>query len=71
MTSELDPPIEVLHPDAGALPLVISSPHSGQIYPASLLSELRVPVDRLRCLEDGEIERLFGAHQWKAISNEC
>jgi N-formylglutamate amidohydrolase len=61
MTSELDPPIEVLHPDAGALPLVISSPHSGQIYPASLLSELRVPVDRLRCLEDGEIERLFGA----------
>ena len=61
MPPELDPPIEVLHPDVGALPLVISSPHSGQIYPSSLLSELRVPLDRLRCLEDGEIERLFGA----------
>jgi N-formylglutamate amidohydrolase len=61
MTPELSPPIEVLHPDAGALPLVISSPHSGQIYPPSLLSELRVPVDRLRCLEDGEVDRLFGA----------
>jgi N-formylglutamate amidohydrolase len=61
MTPELDPPIVVLHPDAGALPLVISSPHSGQIYPPSLLRQLRIPVDRLRCLEDGEIERLFGA----------
>lgn len=61
MTPELSPPIEVLHPDAGTLPLVISSPHSGQIYPPSLLGELRLPVDRLRCLEDGEVDRLFGA----------
>ena len=61
MTPELGPPIEVLHPDAGTLPLVISSPHSGEIYPPSLLSGLRVPVDRLRCLEDGEVDRLFGA----------
>ena len=61
MTPELGPPIEVLHPDAGALPLVISSPHSGRIYPQSMLSELRVPVERLRCLEDGEVDQLFDA----------
>jgi N-formylglutamate amidohydrolase len=61
MTPEHGPPIEVLHPDSGALPLVISSPHSGRIYPQSLLSELRVPVEQLRCLEDGEVDQLFGA----------
>ena len=61
MTPELGPPIEVLHPDAGALPLVISSPHSGQIYPPSMLQELRLPLDQLRCLEDGHVDRLFGA----------
>jgi N-formylglutamate amidohydrolase len=61
MPPELDPPIEVLHPDGGRLPLVISSPHSGAIYPPSLLSGLRLPVERLRCLEDGEVDRLFGA----------
>jgi N-formylglutamate amidohydrolase len=61
MPPELSPPIEVLHPDSGALPLVISSPHSGRIYPPSLLGELRVPVERLRCLEDGAVDQLFGA----------
>ena len=61
MTPELGPPIEVLHPDAGGLPLVISSPHSGQIYPPSMLQELRLPLDQLRCLEDGHVDRLFGA----------
>jgi N-formylglutamate amidohydrolase len=61
MTPELGPPIEVLHPDAGALPLVISSPHSGRVYPPTLLSELRVPVERLRVLEDGAVDQLFGA----------
>lgn len=61
MTPELGPPIEVLHPTAGALPLVISSPHSGQIYPPSMLRELRLPLEQLRCLEDGQVDRLFGA----------
>ena len=61
MTPELGPPIEVLHPAAGALPLVISSPHSGQIYPPSMVRELRLPVEHLRCLEDGQVDWLFGA----------
>jgi N-formylglutamate amidohydrolase len=61
MTPEFGPPIEVLHPDSGTLPLVISSPHSGRLYPATMLGELRVPVERLRCLEDGAVDQLFGA----------
>jgi N-formylglutamate amidohydrolase len=60
MTPELGPPFEVLHPEIGSVPLVLSSPHSGEIYPPSLLSEIRVQVSQLRCLEDGRVDRLFG-----------
>jgi N-formylglutamate amidohydrolase len=60
MTPDLGPPIDLLQPKAGWAPLVISSPHSGQIYPPSLLSELRLDLRDLRCLEDGWVDRLFG-----------
>jgi N-formylglutamate amidohydrolase len=60
MTPELGPPFEVLHPESGSAPLVLSSPHSGEIYPPSLLSEIRVQLSQLRCLEDGWVDRLFG-----------
>jgi len=60
MTPELGPPFEVLHPETGSAPLVLSSPHSGDIYPPSLLREIRVQLSQLRCLEDGWVDRLFG-----------
>ncbi|MGH6943020.1 MAG: N-formylglutamate amidohydrolase [Geminicoccaceae bacterium] len=60
MTPELGPPIDLLQPETGAVPLVISSPHSGQIYPPSLLGEVRLELSQLRCLEDGWVDRLFG-----------
>ena len=41
MTPDLGPPIAIVDAEADLLPLVISSPHSGQIYPPSLLSETR------------------------------
>ena len=44
----------------GSAPLVLSSPHSGEIYPPSLLQAVRVPQSQLRCLEDGWVDRLFG-----------
>jgi N-formylglutamate amidohydrolase len=59
MTPELGPPIEVLEPETGSAPLVISSPHSGDVYPPSLLRALRLPQSQLRCLEDGWVDRLF------------
>jgi N-formylglutamate amidohydrolase len=60
MTPELGPPIEILYPQTGSIPLVLSSPHSGQIYPPGLLSEVRLQLAQLRCLEDGRVDRLFG-----------
>ena len=59
MTPELGPPIEVLEPETGLAPLVISSPHSGDIYPPSLLRAARLDRSQLRCLEDGWVDRLF------------
>ena len=59
MTPELGPPIEVLEPETGLAPLVISSPHSGDIYPPSLLRAVRLEQSQLRCLEDGWVDRLF------------
>ena len=60
MTPELGPPFEVLHPESGSVPLVLSSPHSGEIYPPSLLSEIGVQLGQLRSLEDRWVDRLFG-----------
>jgi N-formylglutamate amidohydrolase len=60
MTPELGPPIAIVDAEADLLPLVISSPHSGQIYPPSLLSEASINLDHLRRLEDGCVDRLFG-----------
>jgi N-formylglutamate amidohydrolase len=60
MMTELGPPFEVLHPESGSAPLVLSSPHSGDIYPTSMLNEIRVQLSQLRCLEDGRVDRLFG-----------
>jgi N-formylglutamate amidohydrolase len=60
MTFDLGPPIAIVDVEADLLPLVISSPHSGQIYPPSLLSEIRIELEHLRRLEDGCVDRLFG-----------
>jgi N-formylglutamate amidohydrolase len=59
MMPELGPPIEVLEPETGLAPLVISSPHSGDVYPPSLLRAVRLQQSQLRCLEDGWVDRLF------------
>jgi N-formylglutamate amidohydrolase len=59
MTPELGPPFEVLRPETGSAPLVLSSPHSGDIYPPSLLKAVRLHQSQLRSLEDGWVDRLF------------
>ena len=60
MTPEFGPPIDVVRPESRSVPLVVSSPHSGCIYPPSLLSEVRLNLEQLRRLEDGCVDHLFG-----------
>ena len=59
MTPDLGPPIAIIDADADLVPLVISSPHSGRIYPPSLLSLTRIEQAHLRRLEDGCVDRVF------------
>jgi N-formylglutamate amidohydrolase len=61
MSPELGPPIDILEPGAGLAPVVVSSPHSGSLYPSSLLAAVAVARDDLRRLEDGCVDRLFAA----------
>ncbi len=59
MTPELGPPIDVLEPETAPVPIVLSSPHSGRIYPPSLLRAARLGPEQLRALEDRFVDRLF------------
>ena len=56
---ELDPPFELLEPAALTSPLVLSSPHSGSIYPASFLASSRLDIATLRRSEDAYVDELF------------
>ncbi len=57
--NELSPPIEVLNPARQTVPLVFSSPHSGRIYPTTLLDATRLTLQQLRRSEDFAIDELF------------
>ncbi len=59
MTSELGSPIEIVRPTKSSVPVVVSSPHSGQIYPPCLLRETRLHPNQLRRLEDAFVDHLF------------
>jgi len=59
MTTELGSPIDIVQPTRGSVPLVLSSPHSGQIYPPCLLRDVRLNLHQLRRLEDAFVDRLF------------
>jgi N-formylglutamate deformylase len=49
----------VLRPEAGALPIVVDSPHSGTDYPPDFGAAL--PLERLRQSEDTFVHELWGA----------
>ncbi len=56
---EFDPPFEIVEPDRLAGPLVLNSPHSGRVYPASFLSLSRLDPLTLRRSEDAFVDQLF------------
>jgi N-formylglutamate deformylase len=47
--------------DGAGSPVVLSSPHSGRLYPPDLVAVLRLPPAELRGLEDGPVDRLAEA----------
>jgi N-formylglutamate deformylase len=56
---ELDPPFDVLEPDACAGPILFNSPHSGAIYPREFLAQCRLDLGILRRSEDTFVDELF------------
>jgi N-formylglutamate amidohydrolase len=52
------PPFRELRPTGRPLPIVLSSPHSGRVYPPDLMNALRIDPGELRCLDDGPVDSL-------------
>jgi N-formylglutamate amidohydrolase len=56
---ELDPPFELIGPETPRCPLVFSSPHSGDVYPARFLELVQLDAMTLRRSEDAHVDALF------------
>ncbi len=56
---ELDPPFDIVEPARPLCPLVLSSPHSGSIYPQRFLDSARLDAVALRRSEDAFVDELF------------
>ena len=56
---ELDPSFDVVEAQGRACPLVLSSPHSGSIYPRGFLASARLDAVALRRSEDAFVDDLF------------
>ncbi len=70
---ELDPPLLIIEPHGPISALVLSSPHSGRIYPASFTAAAKLSPQALRRSEDAFVDDLFagcaeiGAPMLKAL----
>jgi len=54
-------PIEVLHPAEWTIPVVFSSPHSGNLYPSHFVKQSTLDMQTLRQSEDYKVDELFAA----------
>ena len=52
-------PYLTIAPSVRALPVVLSSPHSGRCYPPEILAQLRLTPEQLRVLDDGPVDALL------------
>lgn len=55
---ESEPAFCVMGPDVPQSPLLLAVPHAGRIYPLELIEQARVPLERLRALEDRHADAL-------------
>ena len=56
---EFDPPFDVIEPARATSAVVLSSPHSGRIYPERFLRSARLDAPTLRRSEDAFVDELF------------
>lgn len=56
---EVDPPFEIVEPEALRSPVVFNSPHSGRVYPAAFVRASRLDLLALRRSEDAYVDELF------------
>lgn len=54
-------PYRLVAPRGAPAPVVLSSPHSGRLYPPELIEALRLPPAGVRALEDGPVDRIAEA----------
>ncbi len=59
LLAEFDPPFEIIPHEGPLSALVISSPHSGAVYPPSFLNNSRLDPLTLRRSEDAFVDELF------------
>lgn len=57
----VEPPVEIGRPARLTAPLVLSSPHSGNVYPATFVGASRLDPLTLRRSEDAYVDELFAA----------
>ena len=57
--SDFDPPFEIFAPAGAQHPVVLSSPHSGALYPQAFLNASRLDALTLRRSEDAYVDKLF------------
>jgi N-formylglutamate deformylase len=55
---ELDPPFEIIEPEQWRGPVLFNSPHSGRVYPRTLLQTSRLDLPTLRRSEDSFVDEL-------------
>src|SRR4051794_17603315 len=60
-TFAVEPPVEIVRPSGAVRPLVLSSPHSGNVYPAAFVATSRLDPLTLRRSEDAFVDELFAA----------
>ena len=59
LADSIDPPFEILAPEAAAGPFIFNSPHSGRIYPRAFVEAARLDFETLRRSEDSFVDELF------------
>lgn len=56
---EFSPAFEACEPTVARAGIVFNSPHSGRVYPARFLSQVRLDLETLRRSEDTDVDALF------------